>query len=36
MAKLPKRYTDQEFESLSACIKPYEKWTIAERKVWGQ
>lgn len=33
MSKLPTRYTEQEFATLSAYIKPYEKWTIAERNV---
>ena len=35
MGKLAKRYTDQEFATLSVCIWPYEKWTSAERKAWA-
>jgi hypothetical protein len=35
MGKLQRRYSAQEFETLSACIKPYERWTAAERRAWA-
>ena len=34
MRRLPRRYDDQEFAILSACIKPWERWTVTERKAW--
>jgi hypothetical protein len=35
VSKLQRRYSKQEFEILSACIKPYGQWTAAERKSWA-
>jgi hypothetical protein len=35
MGKLQRRYTEQEFATLAMCIKPYERWTAAERKAWA-
>jgi hypothetical protein len=36
VGKLKRRYSKEEFAILSACIKPYERWTIAERKSWAR
>ena len=35
MSKLPRRYSDREFATLVVCIKPYERWTAAERRAWA-
>ena len=35
IGKLQRRYDEQELMILSACIKPYERWTVAERKAWA-
>ncbi len=35
MAKLPRRYTEHELATLKVCIKPYERWTVGERKLWA-
>ncbi len=31
---LPRRYAEQEFASMKACIKPVERWTAHEHKAW--
>ena len=34
MSKLPRRYTESDFDIKVACIKPYEVWTAAEKRAW--
>jgi hypothetical protein len=36
MAKLKPRYTAAEKATLLMCIKPVERWTTEEHKVWAQ
>ena len=36
LSKLQRRYSKAEFAILSECIKPYERWTVAERKSWAR
>ena len=36
MTKLKSRYDHLEFETLTACIKPVERWTAEEHRGWAQ
>ena len=36
MTKLSRRYDPHKFETLVACIKPVERWTAQEKKMWAR
>jgi hypothetical protein len=36
VSRLQRRYSAQEYEILSECIKRYERWTAAERRAWAR